>query len=219
MRRVIITGGLGVLGRAVWDVFRAAGDEVIVIDRVDGGGGVSASIIGGVDLTDARQAEAAVRQAVDRLGGLDVLVNVTGGFCFEPIVTGDASAWSAMYAINVQTCLNTCRAAIGAMDAGAIVNVGAMAAGRAGYGMGAYAASKAAVARLTESLAEEVGPRIRVNAVLPLTLDTPQNRIDMPDADPADWTTPGAVGEVISFLASPAARAVTGASVPVTAPG
>ncbi len=83
--------------------------------------------------------------------------------------------------------------------------------------MGPYAASKAGVARLTESLAAELDGRIRVNAVLPLIINTPQNRMDMPVVDPLTWTAPDAVADAIVFLASPAARAINGVLLPVTA--
>jgi NAD(P)-dependent dehydrogenase (short-subunit alcohol dehydrogenase family) len=104
-----------------------------------------------------------------------------------------------------------------ARGAGRIVNIGANAATRAAAGMGPYAASKAAVARFTESLAEEMKDRgITVNAVLPSIIDTPQNRADMPDADFSRWVAPEAIAEVILFLVSDAAAAVTGALIPVT---
>jgi NAD(P)-dependent dehydrogenase (short-subunit alcohol dehydrogenase family) len=122
--------------------------------------------------------------------------------------------------MNVTSCLNMCRAAVaGLSDGGAIVNVGAAASEHAAAGMGPYAASKAAVARLTEALAAELGGRIRVNAVMPLTMDTPANRRDMPNVDPRTWTTPGAVADAIVFLASPQSRAINGALVPVANPG
>ena len=100
---------------------------------------------------------------------------------------------------------------------GRIVNISSV-SGRIAYPfMGAYAASKAGVHRLTESLAEELkGDRITVNAVLPSILDTPANRADMPKADPALWVSPAELSAVILFLASEAASAVTGALVPVT---
>jgi len=99
---------------------------------------------------------------------------------------------------------------------GRIVNVGAMAAGKAGAGMGAYAASKAGVARLTEALADELKDQgITVNAILPSTLDTAKNRLDMPQADFSRWVTPAKAAEVIAFLVSDNASAVTGALIPV----
>ena len=124
-----------------------------------------------------------------------------------------------MYALNVLTALNASRAAIphlAASGAGRIVNVGAMGALQAGAGMGAYAASKAGVHRLTEALAAEWKGKITVNAVLPSTIDTPANRASMPKADFAKWVTPQELAEVILFLASDAASAVTGALLPVS---
>ena len=107
-----------------------------------------------------------------------------------------------------------------ARGGGSIVNVGAGAAAKAGAGMGAYAASKSGVARLTEALAEELKDRaITVNAVLPSIIDTPTNRADMPDADTATWVKPAAVAEVILFLASPAARSISGALIPISRGG
>jgi NAD(P)-dependent dehydrogenase (short-subunit alcohol dehydrogenase family) len=121
--------------------------------------------------------------------------------------------------MNLKTAVIACRAALPhliARGSGRIVNVGAGAAGRAGAGMGAYAASKAGVERLTESLAEELKDRsINVNTVLPGTLDTPRNRQDMPQADFKRWVQPEALADVIAFLASEGARAVTGAAIRV----
>ncbi len=99
---------------------------------------------------------------------------------------------------------------------GRIVNIGAMGALKAAAGMGPYAASKAGVAQLTEALSAELKDRqITVNAILPSTLDTPKNRVDMPQADFTRWVTLGEAAEVIAFLLSDEARAVTGALIPV----
>src|SRR5205814_7617089 len=119
----------------------------------------------------------------------------------------------------VTTALNTARAAIpylAASSAGRIINVGAMGALQAGAGMGAYAASKAGVHRLTEALAAEWKGRITVNAVLPSTIDTSANRASMPGADFKKWVTPQELAEVILFLISDAASAVTGALLPAS---
>ncbi|MCR5881030.1 SDR family oxidoreductase [Phenylobacterium sp. J367] len=95
--------------------------------------------------------------------------------------------------------------------------MGSNAALKASLGMGAYAAAKAGVHSLTQALAEELkGDGVTVNAVLPSIIDTPANRKDMPDADPSAWVAPDDLAAVILFLASEAARAVTGALLPVT---
>jgi len=134
------------------------------------------------------------------------------------VADGDPRTWQRMYALNVATALNASRAAIPhlvASGSGRIINVGAMGALQAGSGMGAYAASKAGVHRLTEALATELKGRITVNAVLPSIIDTAANRASMPKADFAKWVTPKELADVILFLASDAASAVTGALLPV----
>jgi NAD(P)-dependent dehydrogenase (short-subunit alcohol dehydrogenase family) len=218
-QRVLITGGFGTLGTAVARAFEADGASVALIDLAPAPAGAGPTRIGGVDLTDPAAASRAFAEGRAALGGADVVANIAGGFVWERL-DGDPSAWRRMFDINLTSCLNMCRAAaVGLSDGGAIVNVSAAASERAAAGMGPYAASKAAVARLTEALAAELGGRIRVNAVLPLTMDTPQNRRDMPNVDPKRWTTPAAVADAIVFLASERGRAMNGALVPVTNPG
>jgi NAD(P)-dependent dehydrogenase (short-subunit alcohol dehydrogenase family) len=123
--------------------------------------------------------------------------------------------------MNFVSCFLCCRAAVNAMRAGSggrIVNVAARPAlePRQGAGMVAYAASKSAVAALTQALAEElVGEEIWVNAVAPSILDTPANRAAMPAADHARWVAPAALAAVIAFLASPENRVTRGAVIPV----
>ena len=219
-RVVAITGGHGVLGRAVLEAALAGGFKVAVIDHASGQAVPDGVLeLGGVDLTDAAAAEGAIARVVERFGRLDALLNIAGGFAWQTVDDADP-AWSRMFALNLTTALNVSRAALPylkASDAGRIVNVGSAAALKAGTGMGAYAASKSAVHRLTESLAEELKTSsVTVNAVLPSIIDTPANRHDMPDADPAVWVAPPDLAAVILFLASPEARAITGALVPVT---
>ena len=226
MSRVfVITGASGALGSAVALAVAGQGHRVALIDHathtphglIDGD---HCLILGGVDLTDAASASAAIQAAAARFGGLDVVLNIAGGFSWETVEGGDAETWRTLFRLNLETAANVCRAAIPhlkASKAGRIVNVGANGAVKAAAGMGAYAASKAGVHRLTEALAEELkGHGVTVNAVLPSILDTAANRADMPKADFATWVTTDELAAVMLFLAGEKASAVTGALVPVT---
>jgi NAD(P)-dependent dehydrogenase (short-subunit alcohol dehydrogenase family) len=218
---VVVTGALGALGKVVAETALKRGARVAGVDHAPSQIPASANRIelGGVDLSDAAEAKKAIDAVGAHFGGLDVLINIAGGFAFEAIADGDPKTWQRMYALNVLTALNASRSAIPhlvASSSGRIVNVGAMGALQAGAGMGAYAASKAGVHRLTEALAAEWKGKITVNAVLPSTIDTPANRASMPKADFAKWVTPRELADVILFLASDAASAVTGALLPVS---
>jgi NAD(P)-dependent dehydrogenase (short-subunit alcohol dehydrogenase family) len=217
---VIVTGASGALGKVVVASALAKGAKVAAIDHAASAAKPAAERLelGGVDLTDATQARAAIDAAAAHFGRLDALINIAGGFAFETIVEGDPKTWQRLYALNVLTTLNASRSAIphlAASRAGRIINVGAMGALHAGAGMGPYAASKAGVHRFTEALAAEWKGKITVNAVLPSTIDTAANRASMPDADFSKWVRPEELAEVILFLASDAASAVTGALLPV----
>jgi len=218
---VVVTGALGALGRVVADEALSLGAKVAGVDHAPTQVPATPDRLelGGVDLTDPAAAKKAIDAAVSHFGRCDVLINIAGGFTFETIADGDLKTWQRMYALNVMTALNASRAAIPhltASGAGRIINVGAMGALQAGAGMGAYAASKAGVHRLTEALAAEHKGKITVNAVLPSIIDTAANRASMPKADFAKWVTPKELADVILFLASDAASAVTGALLPVS---
>jgi NAD(P)-dependent dehydrogenase (short-subunit alcohol dehydrogenase family) len=219
-RRVLVTGGLGVLGRAVGHLLAARGAQVVLLDRapaeiIHGMVGV----LGGVDLGDEADTQAALAEAARLMGGVNALVNVAGGFRWEKLEGGSLATWDTMYATNLRSAVAATRAALPLLRAGApsaIVNVGALAALKAGAGMAAYAASKSGVARLTEALAEELKDEaVRVNAVLPSILDTPANRADMPEAETSRWVTGPQLAAVVAFLLSDDAAAVTGACIPV----
>jgi len=218
---IVVTGAAGALGRVVVEVALARGARVAAIDHAAAQAAPTARQIecGGVDLTYAAQARTAIDTAAAHFGRLDALVNIAGGFAFETVVEGDPKTWQRLYALNVATALNASRAAIPhllASSAARIVNIGALGALQAGSGMGAYAASKSGVHRLTEALAAEHKGRITVNAVLPSIIDTPANRHSMPKSDFSKWVTPQELAEMILFLASDAASAVTGTLIPVT---
>jgi NAD(P)-dependent dehydrogenase (short-subunit alcohol dehydrogenase family) len=224
---VMITGASGNLGRAVAAAFAAQGRRLALLDHsaehlTKAFGPDDESHVGiACDLTDAAQTQAAVQRAVDRFGPVEVLCNIAGGFRMGEAVheTTDAN-WDFLMDLNVRTVLNTARAVIPGMLAakkGAVVNVASAAALRGGARASAYSVSKSAVVRLTESMSAELRESgINVNCVLPTTLDTPQNRAAMPDADASKWVRTEDLANVILFLASPAARAVHGASLPVS---
>ena len=223
-RVIAITGASGALGSAVARAAAEQGARLALIDFAHHPPaeviGAETLFLGGVDLTDAESATAAIDAAAKRFEGLDALINIAGGFAWETHADGDEATWRRMFAMNLQTASNAARAAIPHLRrsaTGRMVNVGANAALKAGVGMGAYAASKAGVHSLTQALAEELkGDGVTVNAVLPSIIDTPANRKDIPKADFATWVRPEELSAVILFLASPEASAVTGALIPVT---
>lgn len=216
---VVVTGATGALGQAVVARLAAQGRYVVAVQRSASAaaGSGAALVVAEGDLAEEDNAARAFGRIAESVGRIAGLVNVAGGFAFEKVEDGRLSTWERLFHVNVKTAFNSCRAALPLLgQGGAIVNVGAAAALRAGVGVAAYAASKSAVARLTESLAEELKPRIRVNAVLPSIIDTPANRRDMPDADFGSWVSAAELAEVIAFLLSDQASGITGALLPVT---
>src|ERR1700676_4797212 len=217
---VIVTGASGALGKVVAEAALARGARVAGVDHAASQMPAMETKIelGGVDLSDAAQAKKAIDAAAAHFGRLDALINIAGGFAFETVAEGDPKTWQRMYALNVLTALNASRSALphlGASRSARIINVGAMAALQAGAGMGAYAAPKAGGPRLTGGLAADWRGNATVNAVLPSIIDTATNRASMPKADFTKWVTPQELAEVILFLTSDVASAVTGALIPV----
>jgi NAD(P)-dependent dehydrogenase (short-subunit alcohol dehydrogenase family) len=218
-RIVAVTGAAGALGRKTVEVLAGAGWQVVGIDLAPVPSEGLGLALGGIDLADEAAMAAVATRIAAQFGRLDGLVNIAGGFAWETVADGELATWDRLYAINLRTALVAARALLPLLEPcrGSIVNIGAAASARAGMGMGAYAASKAGVARLTEALAEESKDSgVRVNAVLPSIIDTPANRADMPDAAFDKWVTPEELANVIAFLLSPAASAITGALIPVT---
>jgi NAD(P)-dependent dehydrogenase (short-subunit alcohol dehydrogenase family) len=226
-RVVVVTGAHGALGSVVARTAAERGARVAVLDHgaeppagLLEACGPDVLALGGVDLTDAAAASAAIDAVADRFGRIDALLNIAGGFRWETLEGGSWESWNTLFRLNVLTASNGSRAAIAHLRrsaAGRIVNVGANGAVKASAGMGAYAASKAGVHKLTEALAEELkADGVTVNAVLPSIIDTPANRADMPQADFSTWVSPQALAAVMLFLASEEAGAVTGALIPVT---
>jgi NAD(P)-dependent dehydrogenase (short-subunit alcohol dehydrogenase family) len=225
-RVAMITGAAGSLGRAVAAAFAATGARMVLLDleakalAARFGADDDARLLVAADLADGAAVAAAVQKALARFGRIDVLCNIAGGFHMgEPVHEMPDEIFRSMIELNAGSVLRTARAVVPAMlkqGGGKIVSVAAMGGLSGGATMAAYAASKSAVMRLTESMALELRDKnINVNCVLPSTIDTAPNRASMPGADFARWVEPAALAEVILFLASDAARAINGASIPV----
>jgi NAD(P)-dependent dehydrogenase (short-subunit alcohol dehydrogenase family) len=229
---VMVTGGTGTLGGPVARAFAAAGAKIVLVDRdaakqrslfpewADAADAADAWLAAPVDVMDEAESGEVVARAVARFGRLDVLVNTIGGYrAGKPVHELDLATWDLMFNLNARSTFLMCKAALPTMLAqgsGKIINVAARAALAGSANHAAYSASKAAVVRLTESMAAEVRERgINVNCVLPSTLDSPDNRAAMPKADPRKWVKPQAMAEVILFLASAAAADLHGVALPV----
>jgi NAD(P)-dependent dehydrogenase (short-subunit alcohol dehydrogenase family) len=223
----MVTGGTGNLGAAVARAFVATGAAVAIVDRdavrqqqMYADLGDAHLLLSPVDLMDADSTAQAVARCVETLGQIDILVNTVGGYrAGTPMHETTPDTWTLMMNLNAATVFHTCRAVIPHMlnqGSGKIVNVSARAGLAGGADASAYSASKAAVIRMTESMAAELRMKgINVNCILPSTIDTPENREAMPKADPSRWVTTESMAQVILFLASDAARDIHGAAVPV----
>jgi NAD(P)-dependent dehydrogenase (short-subunit alcohol dehydrogenase family) len=224
-----ITGAAGNLGAAVARAFRSAGAKLALIDlSSERFPNLFPEFAQAPDLFFAPPTDvadiAAVTLAVDeikrRFGRIDILINTIGGYrAGPPLHETPLADWEFMLGLNARSVFVMCQAVIPQMlgqNHGRIVNVASRAALSGDAGHAAYSASKAAVVRLTESMDAELKDRgVNVNCVMPAIIDTPQNRVAMPDADFGKWVAPEAVADVTLFLASEGARAIHGAAIPV----
>ena len=226
-RTVVVTGGAGALGRALVQAFLAAGDRVVVPWIVERERDEVSQLWrtaleeGGALLVEADVAdEAGAAELARSAPGVEVLVNAVGGFAGgTQLADTPIELFDRMYRINVRSAVATTRALLPAMvkrRTGAIINVASQAAIDTPGGLSAYSASKAALIALTRTLQNELADAgVRVNAVVPTTIDTPANREAMPGADPSQWTPPERIAEVVLWLASDAGATVRGGLIPV----
>jgi NAD(P)-dependent dehydrogenase (short-subunit alcohol dehydrogenase family) len=227
--RVLITGAAGALGRSVVERFVEEGERVLAVDASEDALAELTSIapsdtlsVRRVDLASTEEVGRLFDEAESALGVPAAVVHLVGGFRWGRFADLSDRDWSYLLTLNLETTFRVfreCARRFQRANGGAVVAVSAPAALLGEAGVGGYAAAKAGVLRMVESLAREMAPfGGRANAVLPGTMDTPANRASMPDADPSQWVPTAAVAAVIHYLTTPAAAAVNGAAVRVPGP-
>jgi NAD(P)-dependent dehydrogenase (short-subunit alcohol dehydrogenase family) len=228
-RVIVITGAAGNLGVATAKLFASRGARLVLLDRDEARAREALGDIAkddrhrvvAVDVTDEGSVSSAVAASEKALGPTQAIVCTVGGFKGGvDVMSTSWDDWELMLAINLRATVACSRAVLPGMlarQSGSIVHLASLAAIGPGPGQAAYSASKSAVLSFSESLAAETkASGVRVNAVLPGTMDTPQNRSWMSEADAKKAVDPTAVADVIAFLVSNAARAVTGAAMRVS---
>jgi NAD(P)-dependent dehydrogenase (short-subunit alcohol dehydrogenase family) len=226
---VVVTGAAGQLGMAVTRAFLESGARVTCVDKArdrlqevysEGSRSLEHLFAVSIDVNDPQSVKGMVAETIQRFGRLDVLVHTVGGFrAGTPVHETPLETWDLMMNLNARTAFITSQAVIPQMlkqGSGAIIHVAARPGLTGKANMAAYGASKSAVIRLVESMSVEYKEAgIRTNCIIPGTIDTPQNRGDMPGADTGSWVKPESLAEVVMFLASDAARDIHGAALPV----
>jgi len=222
---IMITGAGGNLGRATGEAFRGLGAYLSLVGRNRGQlewswKTTDGILLLGADITNEMEVAATVEETIAHYGRIDVLANLAGAFIMgPPIHETPVDTWDAMLDINVRSTFLMSRAVIPHMlkqASGKIINISARAALQGKANMGPYCVSKAAVITLTETLSAETrGRGVNINCILPGTIDTPENRSAMPNADFSKWVAPAALADVVLFLASDVARAIHGVALPV----
>lgn len=232
-RVALVTGAAGNLGGVLAHALEKSGARLSLVDLYpdrlretcgDLADGDQHLLIGSIDLTKEDSVGEAVEKTIQKFGRIDMLFNIAGGYrAGTPVAEALVDEWDLMLNLNARSVFLTSRAVLPHMikrSRGHIVNVGARPGLKGVANAAAYSAAKSAVLRLTESLSAEVKHKgIHVNAVIPGTIDTPENRRAMSNADYSSWVNPEALSDAIMFLASDAARAVHGVILPVLGQG
>jgi NAD(P)-dependent dehydrogenase (short-subunit alcohol dehydrogenase family) len=227
----IVTGATGALGRVAVKMLLDQGARVVSTyqteesqkELVNYVGENAAKLIGvQADVTDETSVQALYQKVVSDYGRVDILLNIVGAFrAGSDIANTEESNWDFMMNVNLRSAFLCSKAALQLMvkqNYGRIVSISSRAAVEKRFRnkSGAYAISKMGIIVLTETIAEEFRKYdINANCIIPSTIDTPDNRRSMPDADFSKWIKPEEVAKVILFLVSDEAKVISGASVPV----
>ena len=216
---VLIAGGSGALGHSVVPAFLAAGARVVTADRNPSTDQADGRLALKADVTDEADVRRLVDEVIRKLGRIDVLINLVGGFAPGPVKDTAVALWQRMLTTNLTAAFLLSKAVLPHMEereTGRILHVAAWAAVEPFPGAAAYIVAKSGLLALIKVLALELkGSGVTVNAVLPTTIDTPANRASMPEVDPATWTRPESIAETLIFLVSDEAVQINGATVPI----
>jgi NAD(P)-dependent dehydrogenase (short-subunit alcohol dehydrogenase family) len=230
---VMITGSTGNLGSAVVQAFYRAGANLALIDHSSDRlpqtfpelmDEEKVLFLPSIDVTDDEKVAGAVAEAIDHFGKIDILINTVGGYLSEgQLHETSLKAWRYMFDLNATSVFVMCRRVIPHMvqqESGRIVSIAAGPGLEGRAKMSAYAASKGAVIRLTETMAAELkGSGIRVNCFVPTIIDSPENREDFPKANHEKWLKPESLADAILYLVSDEGNAIHAAAIPVTGSG
>lgn len=232
-RTVLVTGGTKGVGRGIAQRFLEAGANVVVSARsapeATVSHGAHEAVFLAADVRDAEQVDALVTATVERLGRLDVVVNNAGGAPAADAATASPRFSQSIIALNLTAPLLVSQAANRVMQAqhegGCIVNIGSVSALRPSPGTAAYGAAKAGLRSLTQSLAVEWAPKVRVNLVTGGLIRTEQSHLHYGDEEGirrvaatvplGRMATPSDIGDACVFLASPLASYISGADLVV----
>jgi len=229
-KTVMITGAGGAVGRVVAQYFAGQSARLVLVDRNKEALAAlmeeykvpkARFMLASADLGQPNDVDKVIRAVERRFKTVDLLTHIAGGFAMgDPVHTAPLDVFTQMMYINAQvtyvTCGRVARHMVEKGVNGAIVAILAKAGQHGARKMGAYTASKAAAERIIQSMALELSEHnIRVNGIMPSTIDTPLNRRDMPNADFTKWVTPQQIADIVAFLGSDAASAITGDSLEV----